>query len=145
MSDSHRNDENIDLVLKLEPQAAAYLHCGDFCGDSRNYPMLNMVLGNCDYDFSLPRIMILHFEGVGIFMTHGDKITDRNKTLSRWAKDNNCQIAIHGHTHTYIDTEVDGVRILNPGSLSVNRDGNPLGYLVIDIDGNNYEVTRKVL
>lgn len=145
MSDSHRNDQNVEKVIRQQPHADAYLHCGDFCGDSRVFPEISIVLGNCDYDLSLPRKMITHFEGVGIFMVHGDKIYDRNRTLARWAKENNCQIAVHGHTHSCVDEVVNGIRILNPGSLSMNRDGSPLSYIVIDIDGTDYRVSRVQL
>ena len=30
-----------------------YLHCGDLCSDTRNFPDVVFVLGNCDYDFDM--------------------------------------------------------------------------------------------
>ena len=145
MSDSHRNDELVEKIYRLESDADAFLHCGDLCSDERQFPWLEMVQGNCDYNFDLPRQRIFKYEDVGILMVHGDKIYDRNNTLSRRAIENGCQIVLHGHTHTLIDETVNGIRILNPGALSMNRDGNPVGYIVLTIEGSEYTVTRKVL
>lgn len=145
MSDSHHNDYLIEEIHRLEPDADAYLHCGDICSDERQFPWLYVVQGNCDYNWDLPRKMILNFEGINILMVHGDKIYDRSNTLARRAREYNCQIVVHGHTHTCIDETVDGIRILNPGALSMNRDRNPIGYLVIEVHGSEYTVTRKVL
>ncbi len=145
MSDSHHNDEFIEDIYRKEQGADAYLHCGDICSDERQFPWLEVVQGNCDYNWDLPRVRVLQYEGVGIYMTHGDKIVDRNNTLARRAKERGCSIVIHGHTHSYVDETVDGVRILNPGALSMNRDGNPRGYIVITVDGSDYTVERKVL
>ena len=145
MSDSHRNDDLVEKIHRLEPDADAFLHCGDLCSDERQFPWLELVQGNCDFNFDLPRQRIFTYEGVSILMVHGDKIYDRSNTLARRARENDCQIVLHGHTHTIIDETVNGIRILNPGALSMNRDGNPVGYIVLTIDGSEYEVTRKIL
>ncbi|MBQ9037418.1 MAG: YfcE family phosphodiesterase [Erysipelotrichaceae bacterium] len=146
MSDSHGHNENIQDVLEKEPHANGYLHCGDVCSSTRYFPDVIFVSGNCDYDPDLPKFAVVDFGKLKIYMTHGDRIYDRDKTLAKWAKEKGCQIVVHGHTHCQTDITVDGIRILNPGSLSVNRDGTPLGYIVIETDGtDNYTVTRKYL
>ncbi|MDU5587891.1 MAG: metallophosphoesterase family protein, partial [Finegoldia magna] len=41
----------------------------------------------------------------------------------RFAKANNCDIVITGHTHVKVLEEKDGVILLNPGSPSIPKDG----------------------
>ncbi len=145
MSDSHRNDAKVEQILKLEPDADGYLHCGDLCSEKRKFPDIVFVLGNCDYDDDLPRFRTVTFGQIRILMCHGDRIFDRDHALARMAKDKNCQIVVHGHTHIPSDIVVDGIRILNPGALSYNRDFSDIGYIVINTDGTSYTVERKIL
>ena len=146
MSDSHGHNDYVQDVIDMEPKADRYLHCGDLCSDTRNFPDVVFVLGNCDYDFDMPKYAVVDCGKIRIMMTHGDRIYDRDNTLAKWAKEKNCQIVCHGHTHRQSDITVNGIRILNPGALSYNRDGNPVGYIVIDVDDDgNYTVTRKNL
>ena len=146
MSDSHGHNDYVQDVIDMEPKADRYLHCGDLCSDTRNFPDVVFVLGNCDYDFDMPKYAVVDCGRIRILMTHGDRIYDRDNTLAKWAKEKNCQIVCHGHTHRQSDITVKGIRILNPGALSYNRDGNPVGYIVIDVDDDgNYTVTRKNL
>ena len=146
MSDSHGHNDYVQDVIDMEPKADRYLHCGDLCSDTRNFPDVVFVLGNCDYDFDMPKYAVVDCGRIKILMTHGDRIYDRDNTLAKWAKEKNCQIVCHGHTHRQSDITVNGIRILNPGALSYNRDGNPVGYIVIDVDDDgNYTVTRKSL
>ncbi len=145
MSDSHRNDANVKEVLKRESDADYFLHCGDVCSDTRNFPDVIFVEGNCDYLPDLPKKRVLQYEEVRILMLHGDRLFDMNNTLAKMAKEEKCQIVIHGHTHKRTDDTTKGIRILNPGSLSSNRDGSKLGYLVINIKGKNYTVESKDL
>ena len=48
------------------------------------------------------------------------------------AKENNCDIALFGHTHIPKTVYEDGIHLVNPGSCSRAREGGPT-YAVIDI------------
>ena len=39
---------------------------------------------------------------------------------------------IHGHTHIIANEEIEGIRYLNPGSVSIAKGGNPNSYLVYE-------------
>ena len=39
---------------------------------------------------------------------------------------------MHGHTHVLQAKEVDGITILNPGSVSIPKEGNPPTYAVLE-------------
>ena len=147
MSDSHGYDESIDCVLKRYPLADAYIHAGDFCSYSEKYPQILFVKGNNDYYDDFPFFRILKFNNTGIYVCHSHRLPAFNRTneLVRLAKDHNCRIAVYGHTHIYDDRTVKNIRILNPGSLWHNRDGNKPGYLVLDIYDDKFEVKREFL
>ncbi len=145
MSDSHGVDHNIDKVLEKEKDANLYIHCGDIVSDKKKYPYLYIVRGNCDYDNELPLVRVLDAEGLKILVTHGHNIYDRIKTLAERARDRGCQIVVYGHTHVPADDTCYGVRLLNPGALSYNRDGSKLGYLVIQVNGEDYTVEKKTI
>lgn len=145
MSDSHTYDDRVEDIIRKNPDAAAFLHCGDLESDTRRFPNVYFVKGNNDWGPDMPKECVLRFNGVGIYMIHSERFyMDRRKRVAEKAKENDCQIAIYGHTHMVDDCQVDGIRLLNPGSLFYNRDGSPIGYYVIDIDENgSYTVTRK--
>ncbi|MBO4218849.1 MAG: metallophosphoesterase [Erysipelotrichaceae bacterium] len=148
MSDSHGYDEEVRKVLKKEKNADYFIHLGDLCSDPRSFPQLIILRGNNDYDHDLPLQLVSEFCGLRIFMCHGHRFLfyQREEAIARQARENDCRIALFGHTHDFYDNVIDGVRLLNPGSLMYNRSGAETGYLVIDIgEDGSYQVTRKLL
>ena len=75
--------------------------------------------------------------GKKIFYTHGHTLSVKYGigNLLKTAKDNGCDIALYGHTHTANIVYEDGVYIVNPGSCSQPRDSRA-SYAVIDIEKN---------
>ena len=51
------------------------------------------------------------------------------------------ELLVTGHTHVTLDRMEDGVRHLNPGSVSLPKEGTPRGYILIE----NGEVSFKVI
>ena len=41
---------------------------------------------------------------------------------------------MHGHTHVLQVKKVNGITILNPGSVSIPKEGNPPTYAVLEDD-----------
>ena len=136
MSDSHGRDHNIDKVLELHQDADIFLHCGDIECDEFVYPQLTIVRGNNDYFGDYPNMIKFNLGSYRVLMLHSHQCgyRDRLKMLSRLAKQEGCDTVFFGHTHVAIDEIVDGVRLINPGSLYYSRDGRPLSYCVITID-----------
>ncbi len=145
MSDSHGNDKNVIKVINENPDADYFYHLGDLCSPNFSYPKLTVIKGNNDYE-DYPTKIVAGFEQIKILMLHSDKIYfNRLETMKNMAKKENCQIVLYGHTHIPADDTIDGVRLLNPGSLSMNRDFSELSYLILEIDENNYKVMKKIL
>ena len=49
-------------------------------------------------------------------------------------------MVLYGHTHVPSDETTRGVRMINPGSLSYNRDGSSPSYVIARIEGEKIEV-----
>lgn len=140
ISDSHGRTGAIDKVLASQTEAEYVFFLGDKVEDIEDFEFIYpnkkffVVSGNCDYNSFLPTSSVETVGGVRIFYTHGHtlgvKYTYEN--LIKSAKQNNCQIALYGHTHVSKILYEDGVYIVNPGSVSRSREGSE-SYAVIDI------------
>lgn len=63
--------------------------------------------------------------------------------LADIAKQARCAFLLMGHTHVPLDLEVDGVRLLNPGSVGQPRDGDTrASYAVLDPDTGAWTLRR---
>lgn len=105
------------------------------------------VRGNCDtevdqmvLDFPvMADYCILVIDGKTLYATHGHVYNQNNLPPL-------CQgdVLIHGHTHVLKAEQMDGYILLNPGSVSIPKEGNPPTYAVLedgvfsirDFDGN---------
>ena len=74
-------------------------------------------------------------------------------TLIYNAMENECDIALFGHTHVPFDDFFEGyggpgegVRVLNPGSISLPRGKNRKSYMIMSFDDSgDYTVELKEL
>lgn len=102
------------------------------------------VKGNCDSEVDQ---MVLNFpilneqcsvfaDGVTMHMTHGHKYNMDNPLPASKG-----DVVLFGHIHILVDKLVDGVRYLNPGSISIPKDENGHGYLLFE----NANFTRHII
>lgn len=114
------------------------------------------VEGNCDrYRYGatgeenlLKKVSVFRVNGHGFYCTHGHRegVNYGLDNLYYSALENNCDIAMYGHTHVPFDDTVSGVRVLNPGSVSLPRGGNRKSYMVMTFEEDgSYEVELKYL
>lgn len=66
--------------------------------------------------------------------SHHCSYFNREEHLVDIAKENECDIVCFGHTHCSYFEKIDGVYLLNPGSTTFPRDGNPPSYAILDIE-----------
>lgn len=136
MSDSHGRNNRIDEILEMHQDADMVLHCGDIECDEFTYPNIRVVRGNNDFYGDFPDKMCLNIGSHRVLMMHSHLCysRNRNKYMSQMAKDAGCDTVFYGHTHVACDTIVNGVRLINPGSLYYARDGRPISYCIITGD-----------
>lgn len=157
MSDSHGRNENVELAIaQVREEIGEFqmlVHLGDV-GDARELESLAgvpcyIVRGNTDYDAKLLNANVIEAGGHRIFATHGHLYqVDMRLDLLRFAAlENDCDIAMYGHTHVpYLEEDPDDVTILNPGSISKPRQADHrYTYMVMEIDDEDEdEVTYEL-
>lgn len=155
MSDSHGRNENVELAIaQVREEIGEFqmlVHLGDV-GDARELESLAgvpcyIVRGNTDYDAKLLNANVIEAGGHRIFATHGHLYqVDMRLDLLRFAAlENDCDIAMYGHTHVpYLEEDPDDITILNPGSISKPRQADHrYTYMVMEIDDED-EVTYEL-
>lgn len=155
MSDSHGRNENVELAIaQVREEIGEFqmlIHLGDV-GDAREIESLAgvpcyIVRGNTDYDAKLLNANVIEAGGHRIFATHGHLYqVDMRLNLLRFAAlENDCDIAMYGHTHVpYLEEDPDDITILNPGSISKPRQADHrYTYMVMEIDDED-EVTYEL-
>lgn len=143
ISDSHRRASVIDKILASQPDARYVFFLGDNVADIEDFEFLYpdkkfcSVSGNCDFASVVPTIEVETVAGKKILYTHGHTLNVKYtvENLKKTAKQNNCDIALFGHTHISKILYDDGIYIVNPGSCSSPREGRA-SYAVIDITDN---------
>ena len=155
MSDSHGRNENVELAIaQVREEIGEFqmlIHLGDV-GDAREIESLAgvpcyIVRGNTDYDAKHLNANVIEAGGHRIFATHGHlyQVDTRLELLRFAALENDCDIAMYGHTHVpYLEEAPDDVTILNPGSISKPRQADHrYTYMVMEIDDED-EVTYEL-
>ncbi len=142
LSDSHGNVKGVEKLLPLFAENDYVIHLGDGASDmrevSKTYPdKLYQCAGNCDFFSPYPLEGVLEVEWLKIFYCHGHKyhVKSQLETLAEQAKQRGCDIALYGHTHNADIREINGVTLINPGSMRrpINEGGSYC-YLVIHKD-----------
>lgn len=95
-------------------------------------PRILAVRGNCDCEVDqmvlrfpiLADYAVLLLDGRAVYLTHGHTI-NKTSPLAFQAGD----ILLHGHTHVPACEDCGGWLYLNPGSVSIPKDGAPRGYM----------------
>lgn len=130
-----------DIFKKLKRENApdVIVHCGDYYRDSeeirrRTGVPVFAVKGNCDRDFSENGYMIFETEAGSFLITHGHLQNVKYSMQNLYYKtlEENCAGAFFGHTHRKAYLNMDGVHLVNPGSLSQPRDGSRGSFAIVE-------------
>ena len=107
------------------------------------------VRGNCDSEvdqmvlkFNIMAEYAIIYDGERmIFATHGHKFNKDNLPSLKKG-----DILLHGHTHIPVNESIDGITVMNPGSVSIPKENSWHGYMILengtytwyDFDGNSH-------
>ena len=134
-SDSHGQYKPMKKAIEAQPDAETVIFLGDghrdfeyckqFIGDKRIYS----VKGNNDFHCDYPLRQIITENNENIYITHGhyEYVKSSLSGLLIKARENNCKIALYGHTHRQQTDYCDGIYAFCPGALYNDE------YGVIDI------------
>lgn len=139
-SDSHRNFDVLHKIVCSQPDAEVFIHLGD---GEREFEEIKMafpdkrmygVCGNNDWGSQQKDFDVIVCAHKRIFFTHGHLFgvkVDLDNLLNT-AKNYGADIVQYGHTHISHTDYIDGLHILNPGSVSLPQAGPP-SYGIVDI------------
>lgn len=145
LSDSHSTifDSQIEEIKKYGSYDIL-VHCGDKYKDAQKYAeKLNIstiyqVPGNCDFDVHDKELVITKIiENKKVLITHGHihNVKENLQRLIRYAKENDADVVLYGHTHQSHNEIIDNILFFNPGSTIFPKDGRAsFGILEISAD-----------
>lgn len=128
------------------------VHAGDFTTESVHSDVeslagenLTAVSGNMDTDsLGLPVVDTCTVENVTFVVTHGtgspQGYEERVAEIVRKTEDENA-VGIAGHTHEILDKTIDGIRLLNPGSVTGAAPASEATMMTVTVDGHAITVT----
>jgi putative phosphoesterase len=100
------------------------VHLGDDISDAKELAQLIeipivKVPGNCDLGASEPRQITLEQGGRIFYITHGDicRVKAGLDLLVQRAQQKKADVVLFGHTHSPMVSKVDGILLVNPGTL----------------------------
>jgi putative phosphoesterase len=151
VSDSHGNKEILlGVIEKEKPDKVFFL--GDYISDIYEIKDLISsdicaVKGNTDHGANGLEDMILNINNWRILLTHGHKynVSYNMYKLYLKAQENSVNYVFFGHTHIYDDFVENGIRFVNPGSISKPRDQEFGTYVIADIQDDEINFIKKVL
>ena len=150
--DTHGHLGNFDTVLQKEKPIDMLFHCGDIEQDSETIPLMvecpvYLVGGNCDWGGALSRELIAEVGQHRIMIVHGHNhgVYHGLDGLYAAAEAKGCDIVCYGHTHVPEVAKINGVTIINPGSLTrPKQDGHAPSYAVLTFDEAYEEMTAEI-
>lgn len=140
VSDTHGRWGRLSDVVALQRSAELIIHLGDGADDLDNvrfeYPEIAFmgVTGNCDRSLTMDALGEITVEGRRIFFTHGHiyDVKYGYERLVEAARRREADICLFGHTHEPLSEYIDGLYLMNPGSLGHPAYGRPT-YGLIEI------------
>ncbi|MDF2606892.1 MAG: phosphodiesterase [Bacillales bacterium] len=147
MSDTHGSYEYVVQTLELLKGSKQICHLGDvlYHGPRNDLPEtynpkkladilknrtdIIYVRGNCDSDVDETvtgqdisnKLKIIDFDNYRFYLVHGYEETEDERIKE--AKRFGCNVVVSGHSHVKVLKEKDGIIVLNPGSVTIPKDG----------------------
>lgn len=144
ISDSHGSLKNLSLFRSRIGQPDALWHLGDCAEDA---PLLAQrmncgyvsVRGNCDPFSDAPLKQIIDWHHRRFLLLHGHTVSGRLNLLYL-AKEQRCDAVLFGHSHVPSTECVDGIWMINPGSLSRPRSSEGPSMALLTLDDAVFDV-----
>ncbi|EMA50940.1 MULTISPECIES: metallophosphoesterase family protein [Halococcus] len=139
--------------VREEVEAADHtIHVGDFdSADTLDEVRdlagveLTAVTGNMDPQFDLPSVTTVERGGVEFVVAHGtgdiEGYEERVAGIIREEAADGLTVGVSGHTHQVLDTEGDGVRLLNPGSATGAEPAQTATMMIATVENGDLDVT----
>ena len=151
VSDTHRHEENLEIVLQREKNLDMLIHLGDSEGSEDYIRTIAecpcyIVKGNNDYFSDLNRDIKMTIGKYRVLLTHCHHyyVSLGTETIISEGRAQDMDIVMFGHTHRPLVDIREDITVLNPGSLSYPRqEGRIPTYIMMTIDDKeeaHYEI-----
>jgi len=93
-----------------------------------------LVCGNNDFGYSIPEAAIYENEEHRFFLTHGHhySLYGGYNSLLAAARNSQADVILFGHTHVPLHRTIDGMQLINPGSIGRPRSRIGATFAVIE-------------
>ena len=135
VSDTHGNNEILDLLVKTYPDIDIYLHLGDSESDEYSLMPFRSVRGNCDRYPNFPENLLIPTPYGNMLAMHVPYVRDA------FLKEHDVKIFVHGHTHRRKYAMQNRFFIVNPGAISYPRDSFDGSFAIMEISEKDVDVT----
>lgn len=140
VSDNHSETGILYDIYEQHQDADGFFHLGDseFKYDDTELSLYRRVKGNMDFYPEFPETDRVSFDNVRLFLTHGHLfgVNGSRERLADQAQQQRAQFALYGHTHVARYENINGVHVINPGSISQSRSNIEETYAEIQYDGH---------
>ena len=124
VSDTHRHEENLEIVLQREKNLDMLIHLGDSEGSEDYIRTIAecpcyIVKGNNDYFSDLNRDIKMTIGKYRVLLTHGHHyyVSLGTETIISEGRAQDMDIVMFGHTHRPLVDIREDITVLNPGSV----------------------------
>lgn len=153
VSDTHGRLQNLKKALDVEKPIDVLLHCGDVTGDENIIRRMagchvRIVSGNMDFGSGCPERDIFSIGSHKFLLCHGHRmsVNSGNEMLASHARALGAEAAFYGHTHKPEISMNNGVRIVNPGSISQPRQlERKYTYVIMEVDADSSKMPEFTL
>ena len=145
MSDSHGQFNHVRKIVEANKDSAdSFIHLSDGLEEFQDvhnmYQQLHFVAvkGNNDWGIMEQKVKIQPWGNALIMMTHGDNhdVKYGTSVLVEAAKQAKVDVALYGHTHVAQCEEIDGIHVINPGTVKGGY-RTPSSYLSLELTANS--------
>lgn len=148
-SDNHRDRDIVKKLVQQYPNADRIISLGD--SEMKEYELTELnifgVKGNYPFEPNFPKELTFVFENTKVYLTHGHHFSVKMglSRLLQYGIYNDIDIICFGHTHQPFLSEVEGILMINPGSLSKNKYHNNASYAILSIEPSSIKAVIKTI
>lgn len=143
ISDTHGKLDKVYEIYKTLTSVDSIIHLGDYVKDAEELQNelgidVISVKGNMDGAFSDTDFKILTTEYGKLYLAHGhmENVKMKYQNIFYRAEEAGCTAALFGHTHRPVFEELNGIYLINPGSLTLPADGTQGSYALLETSSN---------
>lgn len=139
ISDTHGKLDKVYEIYNKLTAIDLIVHLGDCIKDAQEIEKtlgidVISVKGNMDGGHSSSDYKILETECGNLYLAHGhlQNVKANYQNIFYRAEECNCIAALFGHTHKPVFEDINGLYLINPGSLSLPSDGTQGSYAILN-------------